>query len=159
MADPFDVLDRLVKCVCSNLSNRGAGDTCWCGIWPGDNVSWEYCGECKHGVCGMGYVKVDSVFPSTTGTTKANGGTCYTPLAVTVQVGALRCIPVPSTGEIPDPDTMRDVAADQFADMLALQYAIACCGLDTHVLNAYTPLGPQGACVGGEWTIVMPLVD
>jgi hypothetical protein len=159
MADPFAALERLVTCLCESLETQGAGPTCWCGIWPGDNVSWEFCGECRGGTCGMGYVKVDSVFPTTTGPERAGGGTCHTPLSATIQVGALRCLPVPASGEIPSPDVMAQVAADQFADMLAMRYAVSCCGVDMEVLNAYQALGPQGACVGGEWTFVMPVVE
>jgi len=47
----------LSDCVCELLVTHGAGSTCWCGLYPGAAVSWEYCGECQSGACGMGYVR------------------------------------------------------------------------------------------------------
>jgi hypothetical protein len=45
---------------------------------------------------------------------------------------------------------MTEVAIGQLLDANALHRALKCCGLDIGVA-AYTPLGPEGGCVGGSW--------
>ena len=56
-------LVELADCVCEQLATAGAGPTCWCGVYPGAEVAWDYCGECNGGHCGMGWVRLRAVFP------------------------------------------------------------------------------------------------
>jgi hypothetical protein len=53
----------LADCICTELAATGAGPTCWCGLYPGAQVSWEFCGECSGNTCGMGWVRLAQVFP------------------------------------------------------------------------------------------------
>lgn len=141
---------ELAACVCAELATTGAGPTCWCGMYPGAAVSWEYCGECDHDRCGMGYVRFAGAFPYSTFPQQFLDHRCTLPLAWAVEVGALRCVPQSTDGSLIDPEAMADVAVNQILDASALHRAIKCCGVEAAVAT-YSPVGPSGGCVGGFW--------
>jgi hypothetical protein len=140
-----------VECVCEQLTAVGAGPACWCGIYPGAQVSWDYCSDCNSGVCGMGYVRLAGAFPSDSFPLPAIDTTCRKPLAWGVEVGALRCFPQPESGELLDPVSMGEVAMNQAMDAEALYRALKCCEFEM-AIEIYRPVGPDGGCVGGFWT-------
>ena len=143
-------LTDLADCVCAELATTGGGEPCWCGMYPGAAVSWEYCGECSGDRCGMGYVRLAGVFPYSVFPNGLVDFRCTYPLAWAVEVGALRCLPQPSDGEALNPILMAEVAVEQVLDASALHRAVKCCGLDVAV-ERYVPVGPAGGCVGGFW--------
>jgi hypothetical protein len=149
-------LDALSAAVCNELATSGAGPTCWCGLYPGSAPSWEYCGECSGSACGMGYVRLAGVFPYSTFPIQAVDFHCVMPLAWTVEVGALRCVPQPADGELLSPSLMGNVALEQVLDAQALYRALKCYGLDV-AAESYTPVGPMGGCVGGFWRAFLAL--
>jgi hypothetical protein len=146
----------LADCVCAELAETGAGPTCWCGLYPGAAVSWEYCNECSGGTCGMGYVRAAGVFPYDSFPIPVIDDRCVRPLAWSVEVGALRCIPTPGDGELPSPTVMAEVALAQVMDAQALYRAVKCCGMEVSV-ERYFPVGPQGGCIGGFWMAYLGL--
>lgn len=150
------VLLDLVTCVCNELQTTGAGPTCWCGVYPGTMVSYEFCGECQNGACGMGWVRPSGIFPYATFPVPSLESGCINPLAWTVEVGAVRCLPTPSDGALPSPDELLDVTTSQMADAFALYRALRCCGIEV-AAQAWTPVGPDGGCVGGQWTAYLAL--
>lgn len=136
----------LADCLCNEL-----GDTCWCGIWPGDEVSWEGC-QCDEG-CGQGWVRLVGTFPYETFPVPTPDISCRLPHAYAIEVGALRCMPVADTdGSVPSPETLAITAMIQYRDMNALYRALKCCDVPQISVEAYTPVGPDGGCVGGGWT-------
>jgi hypothetical protein len=143
-------LADLAECVCALLANEGAGPTCWCGLYPGQAISWEYCTECGRDQCGMGYVRLAGVSAYDSFPNPTIDDRCAKPLAWGVEVGALRCVPQQSDGSIIPPDLMAEVAIGQVLDAAALRTAIKCCGFDA-ALGAWLPIGPAGGCVGGYW--------
>ena len=147
----------LAECVCAELAVTGAGPTCWCGLYPGEAVSWEYCENCGADTCGMGYVRLAGVFPYDTFPLPTIDERCVRPLAWAVEVGALRCVPQPASGELLDPVSMSEVVLRQTLDAAALHRAMKCCGQDIAV-ERYVPVGPAGACVGGFWVGYLALV-
>lgn len=148
----------LVECLCKALAEEGAGPTCFCGVVPGDQVAWDYCGECAGGNCGMGYVKVNSVFATTSFPGPREYTKCNAYLAAEIGVGALRCSPIPTEdGELPTEADMQEAFLAQIADMGAIHRAIQCCGFADYFLGTYDPQGPNGGCVGGEWTVTVLL--
>lgn len=144
-------LAELGDCVCAELTQTGGGEPCWCGLYPGQQVAWESCGECSGGRCGMGYVRVAGVFPSESFPVAAIDRRCTLPLVWAIEVGALRCFPYTSDGDAPPPTEMADAAVVQILDASALHRAIKCCSVEVAV-QSYTPVGPMGGCVGGYWT-------
>jgi len=147
---------QLSECVCTMLANEGAGETCWCGLHPGASASWEYCGECGTDTCGMGYVRAGTIFPYDAFPTAVVDERCARPLALAVEVGALRCFPTPQDGNLVPPAVMAEVTIRQALDARALYLALQCCGLDLAV-ESYQPSGPAGGCVGGLWIAYLPL--
>lgn len=149
------LLADLSTCVCTELE-AATGPLCWCGVWPGDEVSWEGC-EC-HDACGMGWARLVGSFPYESFPSPAVDVTCRLPLAYVVEVGALRCMPTANEdGSIPDPAAVAEAAMRQYADMDALYRALKCCPADQIAVEAWVPLGPQGGCVGGGWTAYVSL--
>lgn len=158
--DPLNtwIGNRLVElsaCVCEALYERGAGQPCWCGVMPGSEASWVGCTDCGDDRCGTAWVRLDAVAPYTTFPEPEVGLTCAASLAYTIEVGVVRCIPIPDDGSALDSAASLDVALAVAADMQALHYAIKCCfgsGV-LHAVESWTPVGPEGGCVGGFWTI------
>lgn len=151
-------LQNLADCVCQLLAEKGAGETCWCGVYPGNEVAWDFCGECSGDTCGMGYVHVYSMFPSERFPSEAIGGNaCAAPLAVEVRVGALRCLPVADEqGSLPDEGLLLEASLAAVADASAMYEAMCSC-IPAGSIGAYLPMGPRGGCVGGEWQFWVPL--
>lgn len=155
------ILLELVDCVCTSLADNGAGPTCWCGLYPGETISWEYCGgECDEGACGMGWVRATTVFPYETFPVPVIDSRCQRPLAWGVEVGALRCMSMGQ--EIASPEEMADTSLSQVLDARALWLALKCCqdnnGRSIEISpDVYTPVGPLGGCVGGFWTAFLTL--
>lgn len=146
----------LVTCVCNELQTTGAGPVCWCGLWPGGLVSWEYCSDCGNDACGMAWVRVAGANPYEVFPTVAIDDRCTLPIAVTIELGALRCLPQPADGEILSETAMAEVTLGQLADMWALRRSVICCRADFG-LGVYTPVGPAGGCIGGVWTAYVGL--
>lgn len=146
----------LRDCLCSALCEIGAGPTCWCGIWHGELVSWDYCSECDRGACGMGWVRLFDAAPSETFPEATIDPNCTMPLAYQIEVGAVRCYPtMDDDGSLPDEGAIGEAAMGMIADMEAMHEALRCCTsehITDFVLGNYLPLGPSGACAGGAWT-------
>lgn len=150
-------LTELVDCVCEQLKVNGAGDTCWCGLLPGAIPGFDYCaGECANDVCGMGWVRLVSVFPYSIFPVPVTDDRCALPLAWAVEVGAVRCMPLTEDGSPLSAQLMTEVALNQIFDARALHAAMKCCDLSI-AAELYTPYGPEGGCVGGWWTAYLPL--
>jgi hypothetical protein len=151
------IVSQLTDCLCELLETEGGGPTCWCGFYPGAQPSWDYCGECSGGSCGMGYVSIVSVFPSQTMPDPAVASGCAMELAVTLRVGAMRCVPVADEqGMLPDEGAMLESGLAIMADMGAIHKAVACC-IPGAFVGAYVPQGARGGCAGGEWTVTVSL--
>lgn len=151
---------ELVDCLCGMLEVEGGGRPCWCGAYPGASVSWEFCTECQGGSCGMGYVRPAGIFPYTTFPFPETDVHCASPLAWTIEVGALRCVPQPADGEVLSPADMLDVTITTMLDARAIYKAIKCCdAIPGAAIQFYTPVGPEGGCVGGFWTAFLDVPE
>lgn len=147
---------NLADCLCAELAESGAGPTCWCGPYPGAQVSWEGCGECDNDHCGMGYVRVVAGFPYQVFPQPVVDDRCVMPLAWSVEVGALRCLPTAAEGVL-DPVAMAEAAVVQMFDARAIYTAIRCCPDIRMAISNYVPVGPEGGCVGGYWVALAPI--
>lgn len=149
-----DFLADLIACVCSNVTEHGQGETCWCGLYPGEAVSWEFCGECSTGKCGMAWVRPATANPYSTFPLLALDPNCVKPLAYEIEIGILRCLPVAENdGTLPTPEVYAEATYGLMMDQMALHRAIRCCEFKDVTLGPWRPVGPQGGCVGGFWTI------
>jgi hypothetical protein len=132
----------------------GAGPVCTAAIFPGEEVAWDYCGECASDHCGFVYIKLTQGYPSTTFPAPALDLSCAAPLAFQVDLGIVRCLPVmDDDGDPPDPDELSASALSMMDDMFAIKHAIAQVADKVHILGNWVPQGPVGGCVGGYWTL------
>ena len=151
---------ELADCLCGFLETEGGGRPCWCGVYPGAMVSWEYCGECSGGMCGMGYVRPAGIFPYSTFPLPEIDVNCTSPLTWSVEIGALRCMPHPPDGRVATPTEMMEVSIQTMLDARAMYKAVKCCeAIKGAAVEFYTPTGPEGGCVGGYWTVYLDVPD
>jgi len=152
---PF--LLELLDCVCDTIAEFGQGPVCWCGIYPGSSVSWEYCGNCSDDMCGMAYIRPGDASPYQIFPAAEIDASCAWPLVHAVEVGIVRCMPtMEEDGTLPDAQTVTDAALGMVLDQMALHRAIRCCvkdSVDAVGLGSWTPVGPAGNCHAGFWTI------
>lgn len=114
---------------------------------PGGEVAWDSCCD------GMAWVRVKSV--EAANTTSQCGPTLW---VVTFGAGALRCAAtVDDRGRAPKPATLTAEALQMTADQGAIASALACANIQWLNLISWEPLGPQGGCVGGEWTLTVKI--
>lgn len=150
-----DTLTALSACLASELTKP----TCWHGVWSGEEVPWDYCGECSGDSCGMAAVRLRRAFPSTEFPQPALTATCRTPMAYEVVMTVLRCLPPPeSDGSLPPPADFAASNVQVAEDVNAMIRAIQCCLDDDaieHVMGEYTPAGPAGQCVGGTLAVTI----
>jgi hypothetical protein len=102
----------------------------------------------------MGYVRPAGVFPYESFPIATFDVQCIRPLAWSIEVGALRCIP--QGEEIPTPVQMAEVTLGVVMDARALYKAVKCCGYEVGI-ERYQPVGPEGGCVGGFWVAYLAL--
>lgn len=156
------VLSELATCLCEEIVASGLPETCFCGIYPGGEVPFDHCVNCGQTKCGQAWVRLVTVYPSSAFPQQdegIDGGLCSSPLAFRVEVGILRCAPMPDQkGNPPGVEENYGAAFLQMADMQAMRRAMECCLGDSkrrHFVENYTPV-TAGGCVGGIWTMVLP---
>lgn len=155
----WPVLISLAECLCQQITDSGLPEPCFCGIYPGQQVPFDYCDGCEDGKCGQAWVRLSQTYLSKIFPAPDPEGTCIAPLAFVVEVGIIRCAPVADeNGNPPSMADQLDTALLQVNDMMAMRRAIMCCTQAfkhrRHVLQNYTPVGPLGGCVGGGWLVV-----
>lgn len=88
---------------------------------------------------------------------------------LTIGVGILRCAAtVNDQGVVPSVSQLVAESKVTTAEAQALRAAITCVDLSDEtenlalrrqLLTSWSPLGPEGGCVGGEWTMTVPVTD
>lgn len=120
-------------------------------VAPGASVAWDDCCD------GQLWARVVSISPVFQGTT--NGVKCPVAYDFTLGVGVIRC--VSTVNERGKPPSAKQITADgnaglrdmrELADILQSYRPVD--ALTTR-LGIWTPLGPDGGCAGGEWTMTM----
>lgn len=152
--DIAGILDDLATCLCAQILTDGLPPVCTCGVMPGAEVALDYAGDCDD-TCGMAWVRLASSYPSVTiGQPSERPGNCSSGIGIEVEIGIMRCIDLGDGVTPPDPAEMAAAATLQYADMLAMWRAVACCRTSKDwILGTYVPYGPQGGILGG----ILPL--
>lgn len=148
----WPIMLDLVDCLRSEIEAAGVPGVCFLGVLPGAQWAADWSDE------GQAWVRLVAAFPSATLPSPDQRATCAAPLAAVLEVGMLRCAPVGDGPEPPSEVEMFEATRLQMADMRVMLRAIQCCLGKTkreHVLGLYTPLGPQGAAVGGSWQVTV----
>lgn len=120
----------------------------------GAEVAWDDC--CR----GQLWVRVVNLAPlvanrqGSPGLVAGSPGCGVLRWHATLGVGIVRCAAVvDDRGNAPSALTLTREAEQMTADASALSHGLLCSGLITRVVG-WSPLGPLGGCVGGEWQIV-----
>ncbi len=149
----IDAMSTLLTCVSTELSPSAAQSFLTTG---GLLASWDACCE------GQAWVRLGSqeaVKAPKMGMRPTVP--CAQTWLVTLGVGVLRC--AAQMNDRGDPPSAEDVTADAVQTVLdkdAILRAVQCClptteGVSSFALTRWDALGPDGGCVGGEWTLAM----
>ena len=153
-----DILDLLT----SEESDGGCPLPCFCrvAVYPGLEVPWDSCST--GGSCGECDGQLYAAIQSVTRVAGDGVGACQT-YQFTALVGAVRCaaqLKDDDQDPFPSVEAVQNDAIRQAVDADGIRYAIECCPTrpqrlkDAGILmDSWAPLGPQGGCVGGAWTI------
>lgn len=157
------VATELKRCFCEQLAEVSAPVVCCC-LMPGAQVAWDSCDP------GQAWVRVASIYqvghtfpqparPEDLGPCGGIGG-----WAVTLELGAVRCLPQPDlNGVLPTCEDYSEAARLVLADAHAMRRAVLCCdwrdacdlGEAGMVVGNWMPTGPQGACAGGVMSVTV----
>lgn len=125
------------------------------GVFPGVLVPLDYVTECGL----MAWVRMATAWPSTSFPNQSiQPNNCAAPLALGLEMGVMRPAAVPEAfgKEVSLPSDVDQLSEtlQMLADMRAMKRAIQSLDdqVDVVLLGGYTPLGPEGAAVGGIWT-------
>src|SRR5690606_35668319 len=137
-------LVALRDCLEAQIKSSGLPEVCCVDIVPGAVADYSSGKD-------FAWMRLALAAPVTT-----TAQTCQSPLQAQVEVGIMRCLPVPSTGRPLSSETMRGLTQIQLADMAAMRRAVTCCGgIEDATLVQYLPQGPEGAIYGGTWTAII----
>jgi hypothetical protein len=168
VTNPPDVIGQIMVAVLAcaeqalTAADRPAGRVL---IAPGGPPAWDECCD------GFLYVRLVTMFPTAGGAPfpqqDTRPGNCKPALiASTLALGVLRCASVVSDeGKAPTPEVLTAEALGVTADASILLQAIKCCVaemaqdqdslVEQSLLGAWSPAGPDGGCVGGEWQLTV----
>lgn len=147
----------LIDLVPAELAKRSLPETCFSGVVPGTTpaLDYVYASDCG----GMAWSRVTQLYPSTNfplNDQAVSAGYAVPPLAQTYELGLIRRAPVPDNGQPPAAEEQYDAGRIAMADQRAL-LAVICRWFQSRdipfLLGAWTPVGPDGAVVGGYWTV------
>ena len=115
-------------------------------LHPGSVTTWDWCAPCDSDDCGMLWVRVDSSFTYRSFPSAEAAVNCVLPTAYRLELGLLRCAPMPDEdGSPPDPDALTEASLQLLLDRRALLTAAR--DHPSRMLVAvsdWSALGPQG---------------
>lgn len=159
----YPTMIKLLGCVESELAAAGLSAPSFVGPMAGLQTLHEYCGSSDEGdQCNGGQLTARLVreFPFSSFPDQDTGA--WRPgvqLGFEVELELVRCSPVgDDRGNPPSRDEWLAAVRDQLADKAAMRRAICKCMSEAGVdfaLGQYTPVGPQGGCLGGNWTVIV----
>jgi hypothetical protein len=146
--------------VAAELVRRGLDPITKVIVQPGSEFVVDYAGNGKD--CGEIDVNLVQAYPTDNFPEPDVQGNCVSALAFELNVSVMRCAaPTHGTKQNPSPPTIAEQlesTAQHLADMQASRCAIkvVLARLERdYVLQAFTPIGPQGQTVGGTWTVIV----
>lgn len=157
------IIERTLTCLVTRLNDLDVPVRR--AFWhPGTTAPWDACGESGDGAEGQVWVAVPRVYPSDNFPVETTAAHRCAPrgFAAELTVGVLRCAAVVDDhGRAPSAEAVTDDALKVSRDRSIVLDAIVCClmGEDadpgTYRLGGWTPLGPDGGCVGGTWSVTV----
>lgn len=152
--------DDLLACLCAALATNPSPPR-YCCLRGGDEVAQDLGARFGDECCeGLGYVKVNSIYPSTDFPEQdTTAQTCIPAWVVELEMGVFRCAPG-QVGTLVPCATWTDTARQLMHDAQAMRMAF-CCLTEAlpagtgYLAQAWAPLGPQGGCTGGTMTVLV----
>lgn len=164
VVDPVaPIVEELLACLVVRLDEVGA-PVCRAFWHPGANAPWDACGESGDGAEGQAWVAVSRIYPSDNFPAEmVDAHRCFPRgYAAEVTVGILRCAAtIDDQGHAPSAEAVTLDAIKTSRDRAIALDAIVCCFIGDDAepgeyrMGAWTPLGPDGGCVGGTWTVTV----
>ena len=164
VVDPLaPIVEKALACLIVRLEEADA-PVCRAFWHPGANAPWDACGETGDGAEGQAWIAVPRVYPSDNFPSETiDAHRCFPRgYAAELTVGVLRCAAtIDSAGDAPTSEQVTADALKVSRDRALALDAIVCCliGDDAdpgiYRMGAWTPLGPDGGCVGGQWTVTV----
>lgn len=154
----YERMLSLSACLCGKITEKELPEPCFCGVITGDRITADYC-QSTGGKDGMAWVRMVGITEQEMGDVGGanimSSSHCATPLIADVEVGILRCAPAPGLDGAPPTEGAYLASAQlQMADMNAALEAIRCCfGRKDIRVQGWTPMGPDGGCLGGAWLV------
>lgn len=156
----WQVLTQMADCLCEAVSTSQLDPLCFCSVLPGGGqVAFDFVnGNCDESD-GMGWVRLVTLYPTRIFPQPIveGAGNCNSILAVGVEVGIVRSVPLgDEEGNPPDMATMMAVAQQQAEESELIRRAIACCYGNGALVGTYAPVGPGDGAIGGYWQFSAP---
>lgn len=156
---------EMSACLCLEIEASGLRPVCSCGPVVGA-LSLDYCSSCAEGQCGgQAWVRFVTTFPSIEfPQQQVLASNCTVPVVYQIEVGMARCKPVGTSSGVrgyqpPTLEEQVDALREQMADVAAMYRAINCCFMGNkdgnYNIGQYTPLSPEGDCLGGSFLITV----
>jgi len=152
------VLIELADCLCQEIKKREMPEPCFCGVLPGDEAPLVYCNACRGGqawvrLVGVGEPMGDFTIPT---------NVCAGVIIVQIEMGMVHgYLPVDGDGEPADMSRALAATTRQLDEMDAMYHVLTCCPLTMQEKVSslsYTPVGPDGTCLGGIWSGIIPVI-
>jgi hypothetical protein len=137
-----------------------AEEALWCdppemaSLVPGAQVAWD---NCCGGQLWIRVVRIHPVNPNPTKVLEERA--CGYPLGMQIGIGVVRCqqgVDLMDSDKHPTATQLGEDAARMLRDAGTLLGVLCNAG---YIIDQWTPLGPLGACFGGEWTAWPPEVQ
>lgn len=157
-----ELLSEILALLTDDESYAPCALPCFCrvAVYPGLEVALDTCGD--HDTrCNSCEGQLWGAIQTVTRIPEAgNTGQCIA-YQWTAQVGAVRCAAMPDDeNQPPSVDAVQADAAQQAADADGIFRGVLCCPSRSRtirdagiVFESWTPITPEGGCVGGYWTI------
>lgn len=155
----IEVLSDILDVLTTDESEGGCPLEPYCrvAVYPGLEVPWD---TCESDGCADGDGQLWGAVQSVTRVPGSAGSGCEA-WNWTAQIGSVRCAAKPrDNASMPSIEAIQDDAVRQAVDADGILRGIKCCPERSARLRAaaivvgdWTPLGPDGGCVGGAWTI------
>jgi hypothetical protein len=143
------------------IQDSGLKDPCWIGVLPGALVAHDYCSPCGPTKCGMAWVRL-AALNEWVDQSGLDTSRCTALFTATYEMGIIRCHQ--TSDDRGNPMSMAYQAEStrvQLAEMAAMKRVILCSDLMRNMeaaIGGYQPIGPEGACVGGAWSVVVDMI-
>jgi hypothetical protein len=143
------------------IEDSGLKDPCWIGVLPGSLVALDYCAPCGGSKCGMAWVRLAAISEWVDETGVADFSRCNSLFTATFEMGIVRCHQ--TSDDRGNPMSMAyqaEATRVQLAEMAAMKRVLLCSSLMANrnvTLGGYQPIGPDGSCVGGSWSVLVDM--